>query len=260
MKRQSRTRKYTNVGIMLVMAMYLLEQKVYATVPIPNIDIQVGSADTPTGLSSSLQMMLILTILALAPSILIMMTSFTRIVISLHFLKSALGTQQMPPNQIIIGLALFITFFIMSPVLTEMKTVAYEPYEQGVISQEQALEVGIMPLKSFMLRQTRDEDIKLFMDLSGREPIESASVMLEELPMHIVIPAFIISELRAGFIIGFLIYIPFIVIDMVVASTLMSMGMMMLPPAMIALPFKILLFILVDGWNLLIGQLVQTFR
>lgn len=233
----------------------------YATnLPIPNIDIQFGTADNPAELSQSLQMIFILTVIALAPSILIMMTSFTRIIISLHFLKSAIGTQQMPPNQIMVGLALFLTFFIMSPVVSQINETALKPYQAEQITQQEAIAKGVLPIKEFMLRQTRDEDIKLFMDLSGREPIMDETKILEELPIHVVIPAFIISELRAGFIIGFLIYIPFIVIDMVVASTLMSMGMMMLPPAMIALPFKILLFILVDGWNLLIAQLIQTFR
>ncbi|MGL6174346.1 MAG: flagellar type III secretion system pore protein FliP [Cellulosilyticaceae bacterium] len=211
-------------------------------------------------MSESLQMMAILTVLALAPSILIMMTSFTRIVISLYFLKSAIGTQQMPPNQIIIGLALFLTFFVMSPVFTQINESTLIPYQEEKITQEQMIEQIIYPMKEFMIRQTRDEDIKLFMDLSNRESLTNESQIIQELPLYVVVPAFIISEVRAGFIIGFLIYLPFIVIDMVVASTLMSMGMMMLPPAMIALPFKILLFILVDGWNLIIGQIVQTFR
>lgn len=230
------------------------------TIPIPNIQVKIDQANSPKEVSQSLEMLFALTILALAPSILIMMTAFTRIVISLHFLKSAIGTQQMPPNQIIIGLALFLTFFVMSPVFSQVQTVALEPYQKGTITQEQALERGIEPIKEFMVKQTRDEDIKLFMDLAQRAPIQDEANMLKEIPLHVAIPAFIISELRAGFIIGFLIYLPFIVIDMVVASTLMSMGMMMLPPAMIALPFKILFFVLVDGWNLIIGQLVQTFR
>lgn len=211
-------------------------------------------------MSESLQMLTILTVLALAPSILIMMTSFTRIVISLYFLKSAIGTQQMPPNQIIIGLALFLTFFVMSPVFTQINENAIIPYQEEKITEEQMIDQIIYPMKEFMIKQTRDEDIKLFMDLSNREPLTDESQIIQELPLYVVVPAFIISEVRAGFIIGFLIYLPFIVIDMVVASTLMSMGMMMLPPAMIALPFKILLFILVDGWNLIIGQIVQTFR
>lgn len=224
------------------------------------IELPLGIGQTPTEFSASLQMLLILTILALAPSILIMMTSFTRIVISLYFLKSAIGTQQMPPNQVVIGLSLFLTFFVMSPVFSTINETALAPYQREEITQVQMMENMVTPLKEFMVKQARDEDIKLFMDLSGREPITDESRILEELPLHVVIPAFIISEIRAGFIIGFLIYLPFIVIDMVVASTLMSMGMMMLPPAMIALPFKILLFILVDGWNLIVGQLVQTFR
>ncbi|MGL4798667.1 MAG: flagellar type III secretion system pore protein FliP [Cellulosilyticaceae bacterium] len=246
--------------LVLIGMMTFVSFEAQATVPVPRLEVQVGTADTPQELSQSLQMLFLLTIIALAPSILIMMTSFTRIVISLHFLKSAIGTQQMPPNQIVIGLALFLTFFVMSPVFTTINETAVIPLESGQITQQEAIEKGMLPIKEFMLRQTRDEDIKLFMDLADREPLADGVDILEAIPFHIVIPAFIISELRAGFIIGFLLYIPFIVIDMVVASTLMSMGMMMLPPAMIALPFKILLFILVDGWNLIIGQIVQTFK
>ncbi|WP_308415421.1 flagellar type III secretion system pore protein FliP [Sporanaerobium hydrogeniformans] len=227
---------------------------------LPGINISIDKANSPQEVSSSLQIIFIITILALAPSILIMMTAFLRIIITLHFLRAAIGTQTMPSNQILIGLALFLTFFVMSPVFSEIKTNALEPYQRQEITQQAALERGVEPLKGFMLKQTRDEDIKLFMDLSGREPLEDDSNLEKQLPLHIVVPAFIISELRAGFIIGFLLYLPFIVIDMVVASTLMSMGMMMLPPVMISLPFKILLFILVDGWNLIIAQLIQTFQ
>ncbi len=227
---------------------------------LPGINISVGQADSPQEVSSSLQIIFIITILSLAPSILIMMTAFLRIIITLHFLRTAIGTQTMPSNQVLIGLALFITFFVMSPVFSQIKTHAIDPYQKQEITQQVAIERGIEPIKVFMLEQARDEDIKLFMDLSGREPLADDSQIVKELPLHILIPAFIISELRAGFIIGFLLYLPFIVIDMVVASTLMSMGMMMLPPAMISLPFKILLFILVDGWNLIIGQLVRTFQ
>lgn len=247
-------------GTLIFFICVCLSSEVYATMPLPSLEVQVGVAETPQEFSESLQMLFLLTIIALAPSILIMMTSFTRIIISLHFLKSAIGTQQMPPNQIIIGLALFITFFIMSPVATQINETALKPYEQGVITQSEAIEQGMVPIKEFMLRQVRDEDVRLFMDIADRPLLAEGDNITEEIPMHILIPAFIISELRAGFIIGFLIYIPFIVIDMVVASTLMSMGMMMLPPAMIALPFKILLFVLVDGWNLMVGQLIQTFR
>lgn len=228
---------------------------------IPNISLQIGGGgDTPQEFSSSLQMIFLITILALAPSILMMMTSFTRIVISLHFLKSAIGTQQMPPNQIIIGLALFLTFFVMSPVATDISENAFKPYQRQEITQDVMIERTIEPIKEFMLKQTRDEDIKLFLELSGQEYVTDETKIIEELPMYVIIPAFIISEIRAGFVIGFLLFLPFIVIDMLVASTLMSMGMMMLPPAMIALPFKILVFILLDGWNLVVGQIVQTIR
>lgn len=209
---------------------------------------------------SQLHMIFIITIIALAPSILIMMTSFLRIIITLHFLRSAMGTQTMPPNQLLIGIALFLTFFVMSPVYNEVKTNAIEPYNQGVISQEVAIEKGIEPIKAFMLRQTKDEDIALFMDISNTPVIEDDTQILSEMPLYVIVPAFILSELRAGFIIGFMLYIPFIVIDMIVAATLMSMGMMMLPPATISLPFKVLLFILVDGWSLVIGELLQTFN
>lgn len=230
------------------------------SVELPGMTINLNDEAKPSDVSATLQMVFIITIIALAPSILIMMTSFLRIIISLHFVRSAIGTQTMPPNQILVGIALFLTFFVMSPVITQINTNALEPYEQGRITQEEALEQGVLPLKDFMLRQTRDEDIALFMDIAGQEAIQDDSQILKEMPLHVIVPAFIISELRAGFIIGFIIYIPFIVIDMIVSATLMSMGMMMLPPAMISLPFKILLFVLCDGWNLIIGQLLQTFN
>lgn len=230
------------------------------SVELPGMTINLNDEAKPSDVSATMQMVFIITIIALAPSILIMMTSFLRIIISLHFVRSAIGTQTMPPNQILVGIALFLTFFVMSPVITQINTNALEPYEQGRITQEEALEQGILPLKDFMLRQTRDEDIALFMDIAGQEAIQDDSQILKEMPLHVIVPAFIISELRAGFIIGFIIYIPFIVIDMIVSATLMSMGMMMLPPAMISLPFKILLFVLCDGWNLIIGQLLQTFN
>lgn len=209
---------------------------------------------------SQLNMIIVITLIALAPTIIIMMTSFLRIIITMHFLRSALGTQTMPPNQLLIGIALILTFFIMSPVINEINTNAIEPYKQEIITQEQAIEKGIQPLKAFMLRQTKDEDIALFMDISNTPVIEDETKILEQMPLYVITPAFVLSELRAGFIIGFMIYIPFIVIDMIVAATLMSMGMMMLPPATISLPFKVLLFVLVDGWSLVIGELIQTFN
>ncbi len=222
------------------------------------LDINISSNAGSMKLESTLQILIMLTILSLAPSILIMVTSFTRIVVVFHFLRTALGTQTTPPNQVIVGLALFITIAIMSPVFAEVNTKAIKPYTAGKIKQEQAIEKGLSPLREFMLKQTREKDLKLFMDLNKKSADDIKDY--DDIPITIVIPAFIISELRAAFIIGFLIYLPFIVIDMVVASTLMSMGMMMLPPTTISLPFKLLLFVLADGWNLVIGQLVNSFN
>lgn len=222
------------------------------------LDINISSNAGSMKLESTLQILIMLTILSLAPSILIMVTSFTRIVVVFHFLRTALGTQTTPPNQVIVGLALFITIAIMSPVFTEVNTKAIKPYTAGKIKQEQGIEKGLSPLREFMLKQTREKDLKLFMDLNKKSADDIKDY--DDIPITIVIPAFIISELRAAFIIGFLIYLPFIVIDMVVASTLMSMGMMMLPPTTISLPFKLLLFVLADGWNLVIGQLVNSFN
>ena len=222
------------------------------------LDINISSNAGSMKLESTLQILIMLTILSLAPSILILVTSFTRIVVVFHFLRTALGTQTTPPNQVIVGLALFITIAIMSPVFTEVNTKAIKPYTAGKIKQEQAIEKGLSPLREFMLKQTREKDLKLFMDLNKKSADDIKDY--DDIPITIVIPAFIISELRAAFIIGFLIYLPFIVIDMVVASTLMSMGMMMLPPTTISLPFKLLLFVLADGWNLVIGQLVNSFN
>lgn len=225
--------------------------------PVPYIfDFGVKKATEGKEVVSSLQMLFILTIIALAPSILIMMTSFTRIIVVLHFTRSALSTQQTPPNQVLVGLALFITFFIMSPVFNDVNNTALKPYSAGDINQQQAIEKGMEPIREFMFKQVNDKDLHLFLDIAKIEKVTD----YDEIPSRVLIPAFIISELRAAFIIGFLIYIPFIVIDMVVASTLMSMGMMMLPPVMISMPFKILLFILADGWNLVIGGVVKTFH
>ncbi len=205
-------------------------------------------------LSGSIRILLVLTIISLAPSLLIMVTSFTRISIVLHFLRTAVGTQTSPPNQVLIGLALFLTFFIMQPVFSEINEKAIKPFDAGEITQEEAIEIGSEPLREFMNGQVQTKDIDLFIQISG-ETYES----YEEVPFSILIPSFVISELRTAFIIGFLLYIPFIVIDMVVSSVLMSMGMMMLPPTTISMPFKILLFILADGWNMVIGSLVKTF-
>ena len=220
------------------------------------LGLSLSTNSDETSLSGTLQILLIKTVISLAPSILVMVTSFTRIIIVLHFVRTAIGTQSSPPNNVLIGLSLFLTLFIMSPVIAQIKTEAYDPLVAEEITQQEALERGIQPLREFMLKQTRQDDLRLFMDIAKIEPVES----VDELSITIIIPAFIISELRAAFIIGFLIYVPFIVIDMVVSSVLMSMGMMMLPPTTISMPFKILLFILADGWNLVIGQLVNSFN
>lgn len=205
--------------------------------------------------SETIDIVILLTILTLAPSILIMMTGFTRIVIILGFIRNAMGMQQTPPNQVVIGLALFLTFFVMQPVLSEVYETAYVPYSNDEITQNEMLDRAKVPLKDFMLRQTFNSDLKFFVEMSGTD-----AETVEELPMSTVIPAFMTSEIKRSFQIGFFIYIPFIIIDMVVASTLMAMGMMMLPPAMISLPFKVLLFVLIDGWNLVMRTIVTNFH
>ncbi len=213
-------------------------------------------------LSANIRMLLVLTVIALAPSILIMLTSFTRIIVVLHFVRTAVGTQTAPPNQVLIGLALFLTLFIMNPVFSELNETVLQPLDAGEINQEEALKIAEQPLRRFMFKEMQRKDLQLFCDIAG---IDMAGMdlqvpeTLDAIPMNVVIPSFIISELRTAFIIGFLIYIPFIVIDMVVASVLMSMGMMMLPPTTISMPFKVLLFVLADGWDLIIGNLVKTF-
>lgn len=205
--------------------------------------------------NGNLRILLTLTLIALAPTLLIMLTSFTRVIIVLHFTRAALNTQTAPPNQILVGLALFLTFFIMRPYIGRIYVEAVVPFEAGNLSQEEFLEAGVAPLREFMYGQTQVEDVRVFLEISGEE----WDGTLEGIPTSVLIPSFIISELRTAFLIGFIIYIPFIVIDMVVASTLMSMGMMMLPPTTISMPFKILLFVLADGWNLIIMNLVRTF-
>jgi len=220
--------------------------------------ISVGiSAGDGSDMSSVLQMLLVLTVISIAPSILIMMTSFTRIVIVLHFTRAAIGTQTVPPNQIIIGLSLFLTFFIMAPTFTQIYDSAILPLSNNEITVQQAFDTGIKPVRVFMLKQTSKKDLDTFLNINKTE---AGSIQTDDdIPLTVLIPSFVISELRIAFIIGFLIYLPFIVIDMVVSSTLMSMGMMMLPPTTISTPFKILLFVMADGWNLIIGNLVSTF-
>ena len=220
----------------------------------PGISVNINGGSSST--ADSIRLLLMITVIAIAPSILIMMTGFTRIVIVFSFLRNALGLQQTPPNQILAGLALFLTLFLMSPILSEINQTAYQPYSRGEITQEAALKQAAKPMRTFMLKQTNKEDLNMFLDLSGEGKPDS----LDSIKITTVIPAFITSELKRAFIIGFLLYLPFLIIDMVVASVLMSMGMVMLPPVMISLPFKILLFVLVNGWGLLVKSLILSFN
>jgi flagellar biosynthesis protein FliP len=224
---------------------------------LPNVSLSIGgSADEPGKVATVIQLLFVLTILSLAPAILLMLTSFTRIVVVFSLLRHALGTQQMPPNQIIVGLSIFLTLFIMAPVWQRVSTEALTPYYEEQISWEQALSRASIPVKDFMLRQVREKDLALFVKIAREKRPEKPS----DIPFMVLVPSFVISELKTAFQIGFMVYLPFLILDMVVASILLSMGMMMLPPIMISLPFKLLLFVLVDGWHLIVGSLVQSFK
>lgn len=225
------------------------------TVPIPSFNLQVGQSSDPAQVASTLQIIALLTVLTLAPALVVMTTSFTRIIIVLSFLRNALGTQQSPPNQVLIGFALFLTFFIMAPLWSTVHEQALKPYFDKKIDQATAVDRATDPIKRWMKQYTRDKDLALFVGIAKIPRPKS----LNDVPIWVVIPAFVISELKTAFQIGFLIYIPFLVIDMVVSAVLMSMGMMMLPPIMISLPFKIMLFVLVDGWYLITESLVKSF-
>ena len=226
-----------------------------APLPLPSIKIGIGDAEDPGDVAVTLQIIALLTILSLAPAILILMTSFTRLVVVFHFLRQAMGTQQSPPNQVLIGLSLFITFFVMSPVWQNVYENALRPYLDKEVLYGEAFERAKVPVRKFMLQNTREKDIALFVKTAKvKRPFTK-----QDVPLLVLIPAFVISELKTAFIIGFVLYVPFLVIDMVVASVLLSMGMMMLPPIMISLPFKLMLFVLVDGWNLVVGSLVNSF-
>jgi len=214
-----------------------------------------ASTSNATNSSSTISIILLLTVLSIAPAILVLMTSFTRIVIVLGFVRTSLATQQMPPNQVLIGLALFMTLFVMSPTLSDINKTALQPYLKGTINQTQALEKAALPMKEFMGKYVREKDLKLFLDYSNA----ARPTNIDDVPLTALIPAYAISELKTAFEMGFMIFIPFLVIDMVISSTLMAMGMMMLPPVMISLPFKLLLFIMVDGWNLLVKSLIMSF-
>ena len=222
---------------------------------LPFLKFGVEQADNPQQVSVLLQILFLLTVLSLAPAILVMMTSFTRLAVVFSLVRHALGTQQMPPNQILIGLALLLTFFLMSPVYNRINKEALKPYLAEEISQEEAIKKALAPVREFMFRQTRKKDLALFINISRSQKPHN----LDQIPTTILVSAFVISELKTAFQIGFLLYIPFLVIDMVVASVLLSMGMMMLPPFMVSLPFKLMLFVLIDGWNLLVGSMVKSF-
>ncbi|MCK4573472.1 MAG: flagellar type III secretion system pore protein FliP [candidate division Zixibacteria bacterium] len=223
---------------------------------LPKISIEVGETTDPGELSTTLQIVILMTVLTLAPSILIMTTSFIRFSVVLSFLRNAMGIQQMPPNQLLVGLALILTFFVMSPVVSQSYNEGIKPYLDEEISKEEAFDKALRPFREFMLSQTREKDLALFVDIANLDEPDNA----DEIPFHVLVPGYVISELRTAFQIGFVLFVPFLVIDMVVASILMSMGMMMLPPIIVSLPFKILLFVLVDGWYLLVKSLVESFH
>ncbi|OGT24194.1 MAG: flagellar biosynthetic protein FliP [Gallionellales bacterium RIFOXYB12_FULL_54_9] len=241
-------------ALLALFTLAAVSSNAWAELAIPAITSK-AAAGGGQSYSLSLQTLLILTSLSFLPAILLMMTGFTRIIIVLSLLRSALGTPSAPPNQVLIGMALFLTFFVMSPVFEKIYTDAYLPYSESKLDLQQAVEKGSVPLKAFMLRQTRQADLALFVKISNSDALQSA----EDVPLRLLVPAYVTSELKTAFQIGFVVFIPFLVIDMVVASVLMSMGMMMLSPSIISLPFKIMLFVLADGWNLLIGSLAQSF-
>jgi flagellar biosynthetic protein FliP len=254
----AKKRRYTLLVITMLTAGLILLTNLNSALadPIPGIDLQALGSDNPNQVVDTVKLFTLLTILSLAPAALIMVTSFTRIVIVLSFVRNALGTQQIPPNQVLIGLALLLTFFTMAPTYEMIKTDAINPYMTGQIGQSEAIDQGAGPLKDFMLRQTRDKDLNLFIDMSS----EDKPANQEELSLGVLVPAFIISELKTAFEMGFYIFLPFLVIDIVVSSTLMSMGMFMISPIMISLPFKILLFVLTDGWYLVVKSLLESYR
>ena len=224
------------------------------SISAPLVNLQIGNGNERQNLSTAIQIVFVMTLLTLAPSLVMLMTSFTRIVIVLGFVRTALGVPSAPANQLLIGLSLFLTFFIMAPVWEDIQTQALTPYMNEQISSDEAMDRAIEPIRTFMLRQTRPGEVDFFLDLAGM-----GRTAVNDLPMRVVLPAFVVSELRTAFQMGFLIFIPFLVIDFLVGSTLMSMGMMMMPPTMVALPLKLLLFVLVDGWTLIVGMLLESF-
>lgn len=246
-------KRFWSLGLLAVLLTGAMSA--HAQVTLPNVSLGFKSTNNPQEVVNTIKILMLLTVLTLAPAILIMMTAFTRIIIVLSFMRQALGTQQMPPNQLLVGLALFLTFFIMSPFFNKINTDALQPYLNNQISQEVAIDKALGPIRMFMFHQTRATDLELFIRLSKMEAPKTRA----DVPTMVLVPSFVLSELKTAFQIGFIIYLPFLVIDMVAASVLMAMGMMMLPPVVISLPFKIMLFVLVDGWTLLVGSLVKSF-
>jgi flagellar biosynthetic protein FliP len=252
------TLNWRRIGLIALLLLVMGTTVVLADdpVPVPSVNLSVGQSSKPADVISSLQIVALLTVLSLAPSLIMLTTAFTRIVVVLSFTRSALATQNQPPNQVLVGLALCLTFFVMAPTWSRVNSEALQPYLKGEITQSVALQKAQVPVREFMLKQTSEKDLALFINLAKME----RPAKPEDVPTIVLVPAFAVSEITTAFKIGFLIYIPFIVIDMVVASTLMSMGMMMLPPMMISLPFKVLLFVMMDGWRLVIQYLVASFK
>ncbi|VAX24486.1 Flagellar biosynthesis protein FliP [hydrothermal vent metagenome] len=243
------------VALMLGAVLIFIPCQAFAQSSAPTISVNIGESSEPVKIATSIKIMLLLTVLSIAPSIFISLTSFIRIIVVFHFLRLAMGTQTMPPNQVLAGIAMFMTFFIMAPVFSVIYNDSFVPLTQEKISAQEAYNKAIVPLRKFMVAQTREKDLALFVEMSKIDKPET----IDDVPTFAIIPAFLISEMRTAFTIGFLIYVPFLVLDMVVASVLMSMGMMMLPPIMISLPFKLMLFVLVDGWYLVVGSMMKSF-
>jgi len=244
----------TTAGVLLVLCCLAAARDSHA-VTLPTVQIGLGEAKNPQQVSTLIEILLLFTVLSVAPAILLMMTCFTRLVVTFSFLRSAIGTQQMPPSQVLVGLSLFLTFFIMTPVFAKINHTAIQPYMAEKINAQQALEEAVKPVRAFMFKQTREKDLELFLSLTNAAKPQNK----DEVSTSVLVPAFMISELKTAFTIGFVLFLPFLIIDMVVASILLSMGMMMLPPIMVSLPFKLLLFVLVDGWYLIVGSLIKSF-
>ncbi len=242
-------------GVLLAVSALILSNMAFAETKIPGLNFNIYEVDDPEAFVPALKIIALLTILGVAPAILLMMTSFTRIVVVLSFVRQALGTQSMPPNQVVVGLALFLTFFTMSPVIDTIQERAYTPFVEKAITQEQAVQEAIGPLRKFMMSEVKESDLEAFFEIAKLPKPKTVS----DIPMRVLIPSFVVSELKTAFQIGFLVYIPFLVIDMVVSSVLLGMGMMMLPPTVVSLPFKLVLFVLVDGWGLIVNSLVRSF-